>query len=116
MIIRYLYTFFLKIENKEVVQLSKNGEHINENTIDTTAELWVQKYKPNRYMDLLSDESTNRILLNWLKLWDKVVFNKEVIRKRKTTLDVYDKTTGKLKKNNLYIFTFSNVCLIRFYL
>lgn len=46
-------------------------------------------------MDLLSDESTNRILLNWLKLWDKIVFNKEVIRKRKNTFDVNNKTTGK---------------------
>ena len=28
-------------------------------------------------MDLLSDEGTNRTLLLWLKLWDKLVFNKE---------------------------------------
>ena len=25
-------------------------------------------------MDLLSDDSTNRLLLMWLKLWDKLVF------------------------------------------
>jgi chromosome transmission fidelity protein 18 len=28
-------------------------------------------------MDLLSDEGTNRTLLVWLKLWDKLVFNRE---------------------------------------
>lgn len=65
-----------------------------ENGIDNTAELWVQKYKPNRYLDLLSDESTNRMLLHWLKLWDKVVFNKEINKKRKATTDVYDKSAG----------------------
>lgn len=27
-------------------------------------------------MELLSDESTNRIMLRWIKLWDKVVFNR----------------------------------------
>ncbi|KAH8240882.1 hypothetical protein KR026_006667 [Drosophila bipectinata] len=38
--------------------------------------LWVDKYKPRRYIDLLSDEMTNRSLLYWLKMWDKVVFGK----------------------------------------
>jgi chromosome transmission fidelity protein 18 len=28
-------------------------------------------------MDLLSDEGTNRTLLLWLKMWDKLVFNRE---------------------------------------
>ena len=38
--------------------------------------LWVEMYKPRKYVELLSDESTNRILLQWLKLWDKIVFNR----------------------------------------
>lgn len=38
--------------------------------------LWVEKYKPKKYVDLLSDEGTNRSLLFWLKMWDKVVFGK----------------------------------------
>lgn len=38
--------------------------------------LWVDKYRPQGYFDLLSDESTNRSLLTWLKMWDKVVFHK----------------------------------------
>lgn len=40
--------------------------------------LWVEKYRPKKYLDLLSDETTNRSLLSWLKMWDKVVFNKYV--------------------------------------
>lgn len=42
----------------------------------TTDDLWVEKYRPQRYVDLLSDETTNRSLLSWLKMWDKVVFNR----------------------------------------
>lgn len=38
--------------------------------------LWVEKYRPRSYFDLLSDESTNRSLLTWLKMWDKIVFNR----------------------------------------
>ncbi|KAM9599424.1 chromosome transmission fidelity protein 18 homolog isoform 2-T2 [Morphnus guianensis] len=39
--------------------------------------LWVDKFTPRRYLELLSDDYTNRCLLKWLKLWDTVVFGKE---------------------------------------
>ncbi|NWI51279.1 CTF18 protein, partial [Calyptomena viridis] len=41
--------------------------------------LWVDKFTPRRYIELLSDDYTNRCLLKWLKLWDTVVFGKEKI-------------------------------------
>ncbi|KAM5151796.1 chromosome transmission fidelity protein 18 homolog [Mantella aurantiaca] len=45
---------------------------------DVTAHnLWVDKYTPKCYTELLSDDYTNRCLLKWLKLWDTVVFGKE---------------------------------------
>ncbi|CAH1977978.1 unnamed protein product [Acanthoscelides obtectus] len=44
--------------------------------VDDSKQLWVELYKPKRYIELLSDESTNRIMLRWIKLWDKVVFNR----------------------------------------
>ncbi|KAJ6646390.1 Chromosome transmission fidelity protein 18 like [Pseudolycoriella hygida] len=40
--------------------------------------LWVEKYRPKRYLDLLSDESTNRNLLKWIKMWDKIVFQRDI--------------------------------------
>ena len=43
--------------------------------------LWVEKFKPRNFLELLSDDGTNRTLLTWLKLWDKVVYNKEAKRK-----------------------------------
>jgi len=43
-----------------------------------STDLWMEKYRPKNYLDLLSEESVNRTLLHWLKLWDKVVFNREV--------------------------------------
>ncbi|XP_075035376.1 LOW QUALITY PROTEIN: chromosome transmission fidelity protein 18 homolog [Mixophyes fleayi] len=44
--------------------------------------LWVDRYTPKHYTDLLSDDYTNRCLLKWLKLWDTVVFGKEKAAKR----------------------------------
>lgn len=47
-------------------------------------ELWVDKYRPRCYIELLSDETVNRELLHWLKLWDKIVFNRNVSKIKKT--------------------------------
>jgi len=52
---------------------TKEAEDLNNNS----ASLWVEKFRPRNYMQLLSDDGTNRTLLRWLKLWDKAVFNKD---------------------------------------
>lgn len=58
-------------------QMSEIDEVIIINEFNPSAgKLWVEKYRPKGYFDLLSDESTNRSLLTWLKMWDKVVFNR----------------------------------------
>ncbi|NWH96574.1 CTF18 protein, partial [Tichodroma muraria] len=44
--------------------------------------LWVDEFTPRRYMELLSDDYTNRCLLKWLKLWDTVVFGKDKAGKK----------------------------------
>ncbi|KAN0026329.1 hypothetical protein ACTFIV_007313 [Dictyostelium citrinum] len=38
--------------------------------------LWVDKYAPTSFHDLLSDTTMNLEVLNWLELWDHVVFDK----------------------------------------
>ncbi|CAH8561952.1 unnamed protein product [Schistosoma intercalatum] len=42
------------------------------------AQLWTTKYSPSTYLDLISDETTNRTLLRWLKAWDPYVFGTPV--------------------------------------
>ncbi|MEW5318683.1 MAG: hypothetical protein WDW38_009885 [Sanguina aurantia] len=37
-------------------------------------QLWVDKYAPRHFMDLLSDERTNREVVKWVKAWDATVF------------------------------------------
>lgn len=37
-------------------------------------QLWSDKYKSERFFDLLTEEVTNRNVLTWLKSWDEVVF------------------------------------------
>ncbi|KAM9179153.1 chromosome transmission fidelity protein 18 homolog [Mergus octosetaceus] len=52
--------------------------------------LWVDKFTPRRYMELLSDDYTNRCLLKWLKLWDTVVFGREKpVKKAKPSAEAH---------------------------
>ena len=37
-------------------------------------ELWVDKYAPRSFLELLSDEAINRAVVRWLKSWDAAVF------------------------------------------
>ncbi|KAK7024655.1 hypothetical protein SK128_009630 [Halocaridina rubra] len=60
--------------------------------------LWVEKYKPRHYLDLLSDESTNRVVLQWIKLWDKVVFGREKKVQHKDDKKQKEKTFSKFQK------------------
>ncbi|XP_021896934.1 chromosome transmission fidelity protein 18 homolog [Carica papaya] len=41
-------------------------------------QLWVDKYAPHSFTELLSDEQTNRQVLLWLKQWDSCVFGSEI--------------------------------------
>ncbi|KAG8636856.1 hypothetical protein MANES_15G051466v8 [Manihot esculenta] len=47
--------------------------------------LWVDKYAPNSFTELLSVEQTNREVLLWLKQWDSRVFGSEI---RSTSDDI----------------------------
>ncbi|OLN87876.1 Chromosome transmission fidelity protein 18 [Colletotrichum chlorophyti] len=36
--------------------------------------LWTEKYRAKNFLDLCGDDSTNRMVLRWLKRWDPIVF------------------------------------------
>lgn len=67
----------MRIEQSSVANIANEDSGI-ESSEDEAGALWVEKFKPRSYMQLLSDDGTNRTLLQWLKLWDKLVFSKEV--------------------------------------
>ncbi|XP_055921861.1 chromosome transmission fidelity protein 18 homolog [Eupeodes corollae] len=79
------------------------GIDVPEQGLVGSGNLWVDKYKPRKYLDLLSDEGTNRNLLFWLKMWDKVVFGKEFKPREENEnskgFSNFNKTTGKFEQN-----------------
>uniref|UniRef100_I3J5K6 Chromosome transmission fidelity protein 18 homolog n=1 Tax=Oreochromis niloticus TaxID=8128 RepID=I3J5K6_ORENI len=67
--------------SSHLLEESENTEdEENEDPEDTegrASRLWVDRFSPRHYTELLSDDFTNRCLLKWLKLWDTVVFGRE---------------------------------------
>ncbi|VVC97898.1 unnamed protein product, partial [Leptidea sinapis] len=92
-----------KILESKATQLETINQ--SETEMDTTGslesvELWVEKYKPNSYIDLLSEEPVNRSLLHWLHLWDKIVFKKDVKTKEPAQRNTFSKRTGQFQLTN----------------
>lgn len=44
-----------------------------------TGELLVNKYEPKSFADLLSDDTMNRQVAQWLTSWNHVVFPEKVV-------------------------------------
>ncbi|KAL6942926.1 hypothetical protein ACO0RG_001896 [Hanseniaspora osmophila] len=62
-----------KVESCEAT----NSEDVLGNTQTQGAiadKLWVEKYRPNSFFNLVGNEKLNRRILKWLKHWDPVVF------------------------------------------
>lgn len=79
-------------------KLSEDLQMLEENvTVGDDSQLWVDRYKPKCYIELLSDEATNRTILHWLKLWDKIVFNREVKTKAPEMQNSFNKKSGKFE-------------------
>ncbi|XP_037546232.1 chromosome transmission fidelity protein 18 homolog [Nematolebias whitei] len=61
-----------------VFAASENDENEDlEDAEGRASRLWVDRFSPRHFTELLSDDFTNRCLLKWLKLWDTVVFGRE---------------------------------------
>jgi len=52
--------------------------------------LWVDKYSPKGYADLLSPEHINREVLEWLKSWDTCVFEAKKLADQSQTARTLD--------------------------
>ncbi|PIO54977.1 hypothetical protein TELCIR_23646, partial [Teladorsagia circumcincta] len=60
-------------------QERENIEEVHANIITNEASIWVNKYSPRSYVDLLSDDGVNRHLMSWVKLWDECVFKRKIV-------------------------------------
>ncbi|ODN05414.1 Chromosome transmission fidelity protein 18 [Orchesella cincta] len=87
------------VEKDVILPRSVDGNKENESP-SVPDSLWVEKYKPRSFLDLLSQEGVNRALLHWVKLWDKSVFGVDYLAKVKATREKYAKLEAQEKEKN----------------
>ncbi|GAV50731.1 hypothetical protein ZYGR_0Z01540 [Zygosaccharomyces rouxii] len=64
-----------KIESES----ASNGHHQDEEASNLhDNELWVEKWRPRRFIDLVGNEKTNRRVLRWLRQWSPAVFQESL--------------------------------------
>lgn len=65
--------YYIKRDNDPTPQAS---------TSSSDSMLWVDRYRPKRFTDLLGDDRIHREVMSWLKEWDYCVFGKRKGKKR----------------------------------
>lgn len=88
----------LERKNNDVDTYEINNEILMKNKDENNHNLWVEKYSPKSYIDLLSDDGINRLVLTWLKSWDHVVFGKELPMNDKRQKAEANKQASKKRK------------------
>jgi chromosome transmission fidelity protein 18 len=63
-----------------------SSESLSASSSKAHGELWVDRYRPQQYTDLVGDDRVHREVMAWVKEWDHCVFGKSKGR-RKTTED-----------------------------
>ncbi|KAK9366709.1 hypothetical protein V1509DRAFT_628860 [Lipomyces kononenkoae] len=62
--------------DKQMAKLQKPHEPVSTN--DGEGGLWVEKWRAKKWIDLIGDERTHRLLLRWLQQWSHAVFKTPV--------------------------------------
>ncbi|BFZ53349.1 Chromosome transmission fidelity protein 18 [Savitreella phatthalungensis] len=65
-------------------------------------ELWVDKYRPKKFTDLLGDERTSRDVMRWIRQWDYCVFGKRSSAAARKTGKENDDTRANDKPKDLF--------------
>lgn len=71
-------------------------------------ELWVDRYRPQQYTDLLGDDRVHREVMGWVKEWDYCVFGKSKGKQKMTEdgqyFDEYRRPREKVSRpRSIYI-------------
>ncbi|WWC88031.1 uncharacterized protein L201_002934 [Kwoniella dendrophila CBS 6074] len=75
----------IKLQQKydeERRQAERNGLML----VKKSTVMWVDKYRPKQFTDLLGEDRVHREVMNWLKAWDKCVF-KRILQGKKRKME-----------------------------
>lgn len=67
------------IENNSTIETAKlKSPPKGKNNKSNKDKLWVEKWRPKNFLDLVGNEKTNRRVLGWLRQWSLAVFKEDL--------------------------------------
>ncbi|KAK6907495.1 hypothetical protein I203_101489 [Kwoniella mangroviensis CBS 8507] len=61
----------------------RQAERAGMTVVKRSTVMWVDKYRPKQFTDLLGEDRVHREVMNWLKEWDKCVFKRVIPGKKR---------------------------------
>ncbi|WRT65827.1 uncharacterized protein IL334_002777 [Kwoniella shivajii] len=61
----------------------RQAERTTLSSVSKSSVMWVDKYRPKKFSDLLGEDRVHREVMNWLKEWDKCVFKRIIPGKKR---------------------------------
>ncbi len=80
-------------------------EKVGKNVKQTRTQMWTEKYRARRFLDLCGDDRTHRDVLRWLKGWDHVVFPSSKNRPKATKKFGPDNPEGEKQHRKILLLT-----------
>ena len=81
--------------------------------------LWVDRYRPQQYTDLLGDDRVHREVMAWVKEWDYCVFGKSKGKQKMTEdgqyFDEYRRPQEKVNSLRLFYIAYSFLTFVSCY-
>lgn len=81
--------------------------------------LWVDRYRPQQYTDLLGDDRVHREVMAWVKEWDYCVFGKSKGKQKMTEdgqyFDEYRRPQEKVNLLRLFYIAYSFLTFVSCY-
>ena len=66
------------------ISAQSSSESVSASSSKVHGDLWVDRYRPQQYTDLLGDDRVHREVMAWVKEWDYCVFGKSKGKQKMT--------------------------------
>ena len=83
--------------------MAQTGQTTASNFRGAETTLWVDRYRPRRFADLIGDDRVHREVMAWVKEWDYCVFGSAKVRGRKRARDEENPDTYRRPKERIML-------------
>ena len=89
--------------NSEINDLSTSTTSSSHTQSQSSQTLWVDRYRPHKFTELIGDDRVHREVMAWVKEWDYCVFGKgkgKGVKRNRTFMEGNDENMDEWRRPN----------------